>query len=566
VAALGCNPARVPNDELVVLIEQPPLSPDPRFSVSSYDFKIGRLLYAPLVSVDNQTVEPKMELAASVRSTDGLRWQIELRPAHFSDGRPVTAADVAWTLDSIRDPKTGSRLRQRFLDDGLVGLEIVDDLHLVITLSHPHAPFVTDLDFGILARPKDGIEPPKGTLPIGAGAFVLSERTGELWRLRANPYFYGGPPPVRALTFKTIRDDNSRLLALVGGSGDLTQNTISPLLLDAVIAQPRLRVETGRSSVYTYLGLNCEDPILKDVRVRRAIAYAIDRRLIVKTKLRDRALLATGMLPTFHWAYEKDVEQYDFDPAKAKALLDEAGYPDPDGDGPLMRFTLTYKTSNNRFRVAVAQVLASMLAEVGIGIDLRVNEFATFFADVKKGNFQMFSMQIPEIAEPCTPTSSPLRASPRARTSTPAATACATAARRSIACSTPAAASSIRRNARRSTARCRRCWRAICRRSACGTRTTWPPCARTCAASRSSPPRSSRRWRAPTSWRRGGRRRRRWASPTRASPTARSSRRSCRAACAGSASARARGPRRDRPRRCCRTGAARSARGGARSG
>ncbi len=134
--------------------------------------------------------------------------------------------------------------------------------------------------------------------------------------------------------------------------------------------------------------------------MRRAIAYAIDRQQIVKTKLRGRALLATGMLPTFHWAYARDVERYDFDPAKARALLDEAGYPDPDGDGPLPRFTLVYKTSNNRFRVAVAQVISSMLAEVGIAVDLRVNEFATFFADVKKGNFQLFGMQIPEISEP----------------------------------------------------------------------------------------------------------------------------------------------------------------------
>ena len=106
------------------------------------------------------------------------------------------------------------------------------------------------------------------------------------------------------------------------------------------------------------------------------------------------------MLPTFHWAYEKDVVDYPFDPAKAKQLLDEAGYPDPDGDGPLPRFTLVYKTSSNKLRVAIANVIASMLAEVGIGVDMRVNEFATLFADLKKGNFQISLMQIPEISEP----------------------------------------------------------------------------------------------------------------------------------------------------------------------
>jgi peptide/nickel transport system substrate-binding protein len=396
----SCNPARVPDDELVVLIEQPPASIDPRYAVSGWDFKLLHLVYAGLVSVDNPSLEPMTVLADAV-VPDGNDWVVTLREARFSDGHRVTADDVAYTLERLLDPKTGgasARLRRGFQDAGLERTEVVTPQKLIFHLSHAHAPFITDLDFGILARPQPGTA--ADAKPIGAGPYVLASHDAETWRLERNPYYFDGPAKMRVLTFKTIRDDNSRLLALVGGSGDLTQNTISPLLLDAVIAQPRLQVSTGRSSVYSYLGVNCEDEILKDVRVRRAIAHAIDRRLIIKTKLRDRAVLATGMLPTFHWAYEGNVDNYEHDPQKAKALLDEAGYPDPDGDGPLPRFTLVYKTSNNRFRVAVAQVIASMLAEVGIAVDLRVNEFATFFADVKKGNFQLFSMQIPEISEP----------------------------------------------------------------------------------------------------------------------------------------------------------------------
>jgi peptide/nickel transport system substrate-binding protein len=189
-------------------------------------------------------------------------------------------------------------------------------------------------------------------------------------------------------------------LALVGGSGDLTQNTISQLLIDAVEQQPRLKVVPGASSVYSYLGINNEDPILKDVRVRRAIAYALDRQTIIHTTLHDRAVEATGMLPKFHWAYDGEVDQYPFDLERAKKLLDEAGYPDPDGDGPLPRFTLTYKTSSNKLRVAMSAVIVNMLRRVGIGVEVRVNEFATFFTDIKKGNFQIYLMQIPEISEP----------------------------------------------------------------------------------------------------------------------------------------------------------------------
>jgi peptide/nickel transport system substrate-binding protein len=401
----GCGAGRVPRDSLVVLIETPPVSIDPRYCIGSYDFKVSRLVYAPLVSTDTQNLEPKFELAESVRSTltqkGGNDWEIALRDARFSDGKPVTVDDILYTFETLRDPHTGgaaARIRRGFAEAGLIGLEPHDDKHLTVHLAHAHAPFITDLNFGVLERPRPGTPP--DAMPIGAGAFSFVKRQGETWTLQANPYYFAGAPKVKTLVFKTIRDDNSRLLALVGGSGDLTQNTISQLLIDAVDKQPRLSVDWGRSSVYSYIGLNGDDPILKDVRVRRAIAYAIDRKTLIHTKLHDRAVAATGMLPTFHWAYAPDVDRYEFDPEKAKRLLDEAGYRDPDGDGPAPRFTITYKTQSNKLRVAIATVIASMLQKVGIGVDLRVYEFATFFADIKKGNFQMFTMQIPEISEP----------------------------------------------------------------------------------------------------------------------------------------------------------------------
>lgn len=398
LAGASCSTGRVPDDELVVLIPEPPGTLDPRFAVSAWDFKLTKLVYAPLVSVDTPAIETKLELAESIQSISPTEWIVTVREAaRFSDGRPVTADDVVYTIRSILDGNGVGRIVARFKDDGLVKLEALDARRVRFVLSHPHAPFATDLDVGILARPLPGHEK---DVPVGAGAFVLEEADGERWRFRPNPHYLFGAPTVRRLTVKVIRDDNSRLLALVGGSGDLTQNTVSPLLIDAVAARPELKVETARSSVYTYLGLNCADAITGNPKVRQAIALAIDRARIVETKLRGRAVLATGMLPTFHWAYTADVPRWDYDPARARRLLDEAGFPDPDGDGPRPRFTLLYKTSSNRFRVALAQVIAAQLAEVGIELDVRPLEFATFLEDVKAGNFQLFTMQIPEVAEP----------------------------------------------------------------------------------------------------------------------------------------------------------------------
>jgi peptide/nickel transport system substrate-binding protein len=398
--AAACHRDRVAGDELVYLMEDPAASIDPRFIVGAYDFKISHLVYEPLVAVDTPDLTPRMALAESVVPS-GNDWIVSLREARFSDGKPVTTADVAWTIAQLRDPATGgaaARYRRSFEMAGLTAVEVVSPKQIILRLAHPFATLVTDLDFGIMEKPSSTqARSSAGSLPRGAGPFFLERREGESWHLAANPYFYGGRPRLSRVTFKLIPDDNSRLLALVGGSGDLTQNTVSPLLLDAVAAQPKIALVTGHSSVYSYLGLNCDDPILKDVRVRRAIAYAIDRERILHTKLRDRAVLATGMLPTFHWAYEKNVDTYSYDPGRARRLLDEAGLRSVGGRP---RFHLVFKTSSNKFRVAMARVIASMLADVGIEVELRPYEWGTFFADVKKGNFQMFMMQIPEIAEP----------------------------------------------------------------------------------------------------------------------------------------------------------------------
>jgi peptide/nickel transport system substrate-binding protein len=183
---------------------------------------------------------------------------------------------------------------------------------------------------------------------------------------------------------------------LVGGSADLGQNT-RPDLVDDVAGNPRIRVSSGPSVLLTYMLLNNDDPALGDVRVRRAIALALDRPAIVAAKFGGRAVLATGLLPPLHWAYNPDVAHWDRDLARANQLLDDAGLRRGPGG---VRLHLVYKTSAVAFRVAVARAIASQLGEVGIDVEVRAFEFGTFFADVKKGNYQLATMQSSEITEP----------------------------------------------------------------------------------------------------------------------------------------------------------------------
>lgn len=215
-----------------------------------------------------------------------------------------------------------------------------------------------------------------------------------------NPYFDGVPPRTPKVEMRFVTAQPARALMMAGGAADLVQNAIQVDLLDDLAKRPRLVIETAPSVILTYLMMNHRDAALGNVKVRRAIAHAIDRPAIIAAKFGGRAVLATGLMAPTHWSYFGDVATYAYDVARAKALLDEAGYPDPDGAGPRPRLSLVYKTSSDQFRVALARVIAAQLGEVGIAVEVRAFEFATMFADVKQGNYQLASMQTSEITDP----------------------------------------------------------------------------------------------------------------------------------------------------------------------
>jgi peptide/nickel transport system substrate-binding protein len=405
LSSTGCRRQRIPKDELVVLIEQPPRNIDPRYATTSYDFKLAYLCYARLVSVDDDALQPKLELAERVDIVSpspepGLTLEVTLRDAKFSDGSPVTAEDVRYSVARLTDAKTGSpSMRRRFSETGLrQPLQILSPRKFRISYANPPASFLTDLDFGIF---KLGTGEPGQPSPIGAGPFVLDGEVGEITRFVHNRHYFGGPAVMERLTVRVVRDANSRLLSLVGGAADLTQNTVSPLLFESVERwKERLQLTTAPSALLLYLGMNTEDVRLRDPRVRRALALAIDRERIIRTKLRGKATLASSLLPPFHWAFHQPASSLAYNPEEAKRLLDEAGFPDPDGPGGKPRLQLLYKTSTDALPVAIARVIAAQLAEIGVAVELRPLEFHLFLSDVKKGNYQLYTLSSAEIAEP----------------------------------------------------------------------------------------------------------------------------------------------------------------------
>ena len=396
--AAACTPTRrrTPDDTLVVAIETTMNTADPRYTVSNYDSKLVRLVAPGLTTVDTPDAAPRLLLASRIDRVDELTIDVALRgDARFSDGTPVTADDVARTYMSALDPRCEStsakNLRERF-----ASVEARDPGVARFHLKYPLGTFVTDIDFGVISfrgAPAGACKPAE---LVGAGPWSLRELTSTHALLDRNPYYFE-PAKLPHAEIRFVPDASARILMLVGGSLDLLQNAARADLIDDIAERPRVHVESAPSVILTYLLMNNDDPVLSDVRVREAIALALDRPAIIAAKFGGRARLATGLLPPTHWAYNGDVPRWQHDPARARALLDEAGL-HPDARG--VRLELVYKTSADDFRVAVARVIAAQLAEVGIRVEVRPFEFQTFFADMKAGNYQIATMQTAEITEP----------------------------------------------------------------------------------------------------------------------------------------------------------------------
>jgi peptide/nickel transport system substrate-binding protein len=220
---------------------------------------------------------------------------------------------------------------------------------------------------------------------------VESLRRGVWTFLRRAPA-EGAPSRLRLLS---LRDPNTLALRLLHGEGDAAE--LKPELYPVFERDPRFRVVSAASVGLTHFGLRCDHPRLQDVRVRRAIAHALDREGLRRSRFGARALASTGPLPPHHWAYTPLVPRYAYDPALARRLLDEAGLR-PDANGVRARFVL--RVSSQRFAVTLGRALVAMLGAVGLSVELRPSELATLLVDVRAGRFDMTLLTIPDLSDP----------------------------------------------------------------------------------------------------------------------------------------------------------------------
>jgi peptide/nickel transport system substrate-binding protein len=386
----GCKRSSA-SDTLVIAIELAPRGFDPRFSTSIVpSARVMQLIYDTLV-VKNEKFEFAPSLAERFEeSNDHLTFTFHLRSGvNFHNGKPLTSRDVKYTFDSLLWPELRSPIRGAV--DKIASVDAPDEHTVVFHAREPFYTFVGNLPaIGIIPA---GSGPELIDSPIGSGPYrFVSYSEGQPVRLEANPDYWAGAPGIPRVEVKFVPDNSTRQAELMSGEVDLAYNAqFDPETVRALSSRRDIQVRIGDGASVGYLGLNVSgNSPLANQKLRQAIAYGIDREVIIHRLLRDQARPAQAILPPEHWAYEPNVTVYNHDPAMATRLLDEAGFPDPDGDGPEPRLTLTMMTSTTQLSRNIASIMQDQLRRIGIRLELQSLETATLLDRINNAQFDIY--------------------------------------------------------------------------------------------------------------------------------------------------------------------------------
>ncbi|AHF04431.1 peptide ABC transporter substrate-binding protein [Marichromatium purpuratum 984] len=374
----GCAQGAREDAVIRFAVARPPRNLDPRLATDATSERVNRLLYRTLVRLD-AAARPVPGLARWERlGATRYRFRLGEQGRLFSDGSRLTAHDVVATLESIRAP--GSRSPHRAALAGIAALRARDDDTLELVLHAPDAALPSRLVLAVLPAAAIARDHPFVTAPIGSGPLRLVERSGP------DDLLLERCADGQRIALVTVRDPSVRVMKLLRGEVDLLQGDLPPELVDHLARAPGIAVRAVPGANLSYLGFNLEDPRTGSLAVRRAIAQAIDRPLLIRTLLGGRARLAESTLPPEHWAGRDDLMPWPHDPERAQALLAGAGF------GPGNPLHLTLKTSSDPFRLRLAGALQAQLAAAGIALAVQGHDWGTFFGDVKAGRFTLYAL------------------------------------------------------------------------------------------------------------------------------------------------------------------------------
>ena len=366
---------------------------DPRLQNDTSAANINDLVYNGLIYND-ENLKAQPDLAEKWENPDPTHWIFYLRKGvKFHDGTELKAADVKYTFETIIDPNFKSpRLS---LYSAIQSVDVVDDYTVKFNLKNPYAPLLAYLDMGIV--PKAIAEKPDNKLaesPVGTGPFKFSKwDKGNRITLERWDGYFKTPAYLDKVVLHIIPDNSVRAVGLESGDLDLIQTPMAGQDVKRLKTKPGIKLFQTSGLGITYLNINTTDPILKDVKVRQALAYLVDRKTIVDTIYEGMDTPGvSSAIPNTWWA-APNVKGYTYDPAKAQALLAEAGWKDKGPDGILVKdgkpFKIKLTTYNDPNRMQLAQYLANDWKKVGIGVEVGIAEWAPFIAEVQASKHQV---------------------------------------------------------------------------------------------------------------------------------------------------------------------------------
>lgn len=371
----------------------------PVLASDSASSSINGLIYNGLIRYD-KNLQIEGDLAESWEvSEDNLTITFHLREGvNWHDGAPFTSADVKFNYLLYIDPKTPTAYAESF--NQVKNVETPDAYTFVVHYDKPYAPALMSWAMSVhprhLLEGKDVTKSPLARKPVGTGPYRFSEWVGgEKIVLESNPDYFEGQPYLKRVVYRIIPDVSTQFLELQTGSLDFMG--LSPLQYDRQTDTPAFRRLYNKYRYlnfgYTYLGYNLKRPLFQDKRVRQALAYAINKQELIDGVLLGYGAVATGPYKPDTWVYNASVPKYSYNPAKARQLLAEAGWKDTNGDGILdkdgneLSFTIVTNQGND-LRSKTGEIIQQRFREVGVDVQLRIIEWATFLKEfINPNNF-----------------------------------------------------------------------------------------------------------------------------------------------------------------------------------
>jgi len=384
--------ARTPDGVLVVGQVAEPKSLDPGAVTALNDFRILVNLYDGLVRYRPGTLEiaPALATAWTV-SDDGTTYTFTLREGvKFHDGTPFDAAAVTFTFDRMLDPEhpqhdTGPFPLAHFFFGHVKSVAAVDAHTVRFRLDAPFAPFLSNLAYptALIVSPaavqRHGAD--FGRHPSGTGAFRFTRwDANRRVVVERNPDYWDGPPKLEAVVFRPLTDPNTRVTEMLAGGLDLMLE-VPPDQVAVFGDKGGFRLRRAPGPHLWFLILNTREGPFADVRVRRAVNHAIDKKALANQLLQGTATAADGVIPAaFAWAHDPKLTPYAYDPDKARALIREAG-----ADGAKVTFAVAEGGSGMLDPVAMGTAIQADLAKAGLDVSIETYEWNTYLRRVNGG-------------------------------------------------------------------------------------------------------------------------------------------------------------------------------------